>query len=236
MSLEDGLLEDRTNGSFATELVMSAGVNSPKNCLSRNLLGLHIATFGWNAALAHAEELALSKGAFSKGERATVAFLDEARLIGMLFGLGRHNGLNGQILLPGGSVFLRLLLKRLWRKQPLGTSFSPARFIPALLTYFAAPRRIGFIGNDKIRLDALCAHFGRHTPWHEFVAIAPGASLSGRLDLVVVDMVAEHDIEDRLDGADIGLVVMAGSGLSCFAQTRPVASGAQNSISKPSLA
>lgn len=209
---------------------MSADVTSSENAMSHNLPGSGIASFGWKAALAHAQELALSKG-----ERATIAFLDEARFAGSLFRRGHREISKGELLLPSGGAFLRLLLKLVWRRQPTAR-FSPTRFISALLTYVAEPRRIGLIGNDKGRLEALCAHFGRHAPWHEFVVIGTDASLPGRLDLVIVDTVAERDIGHRLDGADIGLVIMAGRGLHRLAQPRRPANAAQTSIPKPSLA
>ncbi len=210
---------------------MSASIDSPKNAVSHMLFGLQFSSFGWNAALAHAEKLALSKD-----KPATIAFVDEGKIFSRLFGFGRDMP-GRHLLLPADSVFLRLLLKFVWRKQPVGARFSPASFISALLTYFAEPCRIGLLGDNKGRLESLCRHFARHAPWHEFVAIAPDANLCGRLDLLIVDAaVADQRIEDRLDGADIGLVIMAGRGLSRLVRPHAVSTGAQPSVSKPSLA
>lgn len=209
---------------------MSAGVKSPDNPTSHTLLGLQVSTLGWNAALAHAQELALSQG-----KPATIAFLDEAKFAALLLGGGRDD--RHHLLLPAGGKFLRLLLKFIWRKRPFEAAFTSAGFTSALLTYFAAPRRIGLVGDDKSRAEALCTHLARHAPWHEFVAIAPDTSLSGRLDLVIAEAaVAGRHMERRLEGLDIGLVIMAGRGLHGLARPLPVSTGTQPSISKPSLA
>lgn len=210
---------------------MSAGVESPKNTASRVLFGLHVSTLGWNAALARAEALALSQR-----EPATIAFFGEKRLVRSLFRLDRRFIPERHLLLPAGGALLHRVLKLVWRTQPVEAAFSPLGFVSALLTYFAQPRRIGLIGDDKGRLETLCMHFTRHTPWHEFVAIAPGANPSGRLDLVIVDADAGDQIEKRLEGADIGLVILAGRGLRWLARPLPVTGRPQSSISKPSLA
>ncbi|TNM66060.1 hypothetical protein [Aliirhizobium smilacinae] len=212
---------------------MSTDVKSSNLPVSRKLLGLQVAIFGWNAALAHAEELALSKS-----QPATIAFADKGKIAASLLGFGRRD-LTKRLLLPSGGAFLRLLLKLVCRKQPIEAMFSPARFISSLLTYFAEPRRIGVICNDESRLKALCVHFSRHAPWHEFVAIAPDANLSGRLDLVIVyaaDKAATRRIEQRLEGADIGLVIMAGRGLSMLARPNPASVRTQPAIPGPSFA
>lgn len=209
---------------------MSAGAKSPMHSVFLTVFGLQVSTLGWNAALAHAEKLALSKG-----KPATIAFLDEAKFASLLRGSTRRE--SNHLLLPAGSKFLHLLLKFIWRKRPVEAAFTPAGFTSALLTYCAEPRRIGLLVENKSRAEALCTHFGRHAPWHEFVAITPDTGLSGRLDLVIVESaVADQHIKHRLEGVDIGLVIMAGRGLHQLARPLPVSAGAQPSISKPSLA
>lgn len=232
MQLEDAVLHHRTDKNSSTEAVMSAGEKSPQISFSRTFLGLSVSTLGWNAALARAEELALSRA-----EPTTVSFLDEATLAGFVLGLGRRDRLKHHLLLPAGGPLLRLLSKLFWPGQRIGARFSSTGFVSALLTYFAQPRRIGLVGDDRKRLEALGAHFGRHTPWHEFVVIAPDTNPSGRLDLVIVDADADEKTRQYLEGADIGLVICAGRGLRRLARPQPVsAAGAKPSISKPSLA
>lgn len=228
------LLHVRTGKGSATESVMDAGIKSSQDCLSRTFLGLQISTFDWKVALARAEELALSKG-----EPATLSFLDERKLASALLGLGSRDASKRQLLLPAGGVFLRLLLKFVWRRKQAEEVFSPAGFISALLTYFAEPRRIGLAGEDKVRVEALCLYFGRHTPWHEFVAITPDTHMLGRIDLVIADTadaVAERNMQLRLGDHDIGLVIIAGRGLSRLARPKKTTKSAQPSISKPSFA
>jgi len=232
MPLEDTMLHHRTDENSSTEAVMSAGEKSPQISLSRTFLGLPVSTLGWNAALARAEELALSNG-----EPATISFLHEGTLAGFMLGLVRRDMLKHHLVLPAGGPLLRLLSKPVWPSQPIGARFSSAGFVSALLTYFAQPRRIGLVGSDKRRLEALSVHFGRHTPWHDFVVIASDAAPSGRLDLVIVDADAGEKIRHRLGGADIGLVIFAGRGLRRLARPQPVsAAGSKSSISKPSMA
>ncbi|MBW9090176.1 hypothetical protein JNB91_20415 [Rhizobium wenxiniae] len=210
---------------------MSAGKKSSKALSSRTFLGLPISTLGWNAALARAEELALSKG-----NPATLSFLDEATLAGVMLGLGRRDMLKHHLLLPAGGALMRLLLK-LVPGHSSDARFSSAGLVSALLTYFAQPRRIGIFGDDMKRLEALRAHFGRHAPWHEFVAISPDANPLGRLDLVIVEGNSGEQVEHRLRGADIGLVIMTGRGLRRLARPQPVSTaGAKPSTSQPSLA
>lgn len=213
---------------------MSTDVKSSNLPVSRKLFGLQVAIFGWNAALAHAEELALSKC-----QPATIAFADRGKIAASLLGFARCDLTERRLLLPSGGAFLRLLLRLVCRKQPVEAMFSPARFISSLLTYFAEPRRIGVICDDESRLKALCVHFSRHAPWHELVAIAPDANLSGRLDLVIVDgadKAAARRIEQRLEGADIGLVIMAGRRLSMLALPNPAYTRTHPAISGPSFA
>lgn len=228
------LLHVRTRKGSATESVMDAGIKSSQDCLSRTFFGLQISTFDWKAALARAEELALSKG-----EPTTLSFLDERKLASALLGLSYRDASKSELLLPAGSIFLGLLLKFVWRRKQAETAFSPAGFISALLTYFAEPRRIGLAGEDKVRVEALCLHFSRHTPWHEFIAITPDTHTHGRIDLVIADTAdaaAERDMQLRLGDRDIGLVIIAGRGLSRLAWPKKTTKSAQPSISKPSLA
>ncbi len=211
---------------------MSAGKKSSKALSSRTFLGLPISTLGWNAALARAEELALSKG-----DPATLSFLDEATLAGVMLGLRRRDMLKHHLLLPAGGALLRLLLKLVRPWRPVAPGFSSAGFVSALLTYCAEPRRIGIFGNDMKRLEALRAHFSRHAPWHEFVTVTPDANPIGRLDLVIVEGNSGEQVEYRLRGADIGLVIMTGRSLRSLARPQPVSTaGAKPSTSQPSLA
>jgi hypothetical protein len=213
---------------------MSESMNSSTDPVSRTFCGLPVSALDWNAALAHAEELALAKA-----HPKTIAFLDDAQLLGALLVFARGKILKRHMFLPVGGAFQHILMKFFHRRPPFDARFSSDRFIPALLTYFAEPRRVGIIGDDKSRTELLCAHFARHTPWHDFVAIPSDANLSGRLDLVIVDATDPHvyeHIAGGLRGADIGLVVLAGRGLRRFAKTAPVSSGLQSSVSKPSFA
>ncbi|MND71843.1 hypothetical protein D3C80_633790 [compost metagenome] len=213
---------------------MSESINSSTGPSSSIFCGLPVSALDWNAALAHAEELALAKG-----HPETIAFLDDAQLLGALFRSARGTMSKRHMFLPAGGAFQHILMKFFHRRPQLDVRFSPDSFIPALLTYFAEPRRIGLIGDDKSRTELLCAHFARHTPWHDFVAISFDANPSGRLDLVIVDATDRHvyeHIAGGLRGADIGLVVLAGRGLRRFAKTPPVSSGLRSSVSKPSFA
>ena len=211
---------------------MSAGKKSSEAPSSRTFLGLPISTLGWNAALARAEELALSKG-----DPATISFLDVTTLAGLMPGLGRRDMLKHHLILPAGGALLRLVLKLVCPGRPVAPGFSSVGFVSALLTYFAEPRRIGIFGDDMKRLEALRAHFGRHAPWHEFVAFTPDANPIGRLDLVIVEGNSGEQVEHRLRGADIGLVIMTGRGLRRLARPQPVSTaGVKPSTSQPSLA
>jgi len=99
--------------------------------------------------------------------------------------------------------------------------------------------RIAFVGDDAGRLEALVAHFSRHAPWHDVTAVSPDADLSGRFDLVVVDAAgptSENRIGEALAKADIGLVIMAGRGLSPFVIRRPVPVRQRTKLSKPAAA
>lgn len=193
------------------------------------LSGMQVSGSSWNAALADAEALASSRDGI-----ATLGFLDGAKLAGALLAPAPGGMSKPQILLPAGGLLVRLMLRAIGGKQAATARFSATSFVPALLTYLGDRRRVAIVGDDAGRLDALCAHFSDHAPWHDFSCFAADARLPGRFDLVIADaggQAAECRIWQALAGSDIGLVIMAGSGLSRIIDRRPGPARTQSNVS-----
>lgn len=198
------------------------------------LLGMRVSGSGWNTALARAAAQVSSKAA-----PATLGFLDTAKIALALLSQRKTEIPTSSLLLPSGGFAVRLVSRLFAGGNTASARFSAASFVPALLTYLGEKHRIAFVGDDAGRLEALVAHFSRHAPWHDVTAVSPDADLSGRFDLVVVDAAgptSENRIGEALAKADIGLVIMAGRGLSPFVIRRPVPVRQRTKLSKPAAA
>jgi len=198
------------------------------------LFGMRVSGSDWNTVLDRA-----AAQASSRAVPATLGFLDDRKLLGSLLTSARADAPASSLLLPSGRGCIRFLLRAIGGQQAVTTRFSAATFIPALLTYLGERHRIGIVGDDAGRRDGLCAHFTRHTPWHDMVALASNARPAGRFDLLIVDAAsspAQRRIAGELAGLDVGLIIMAGDGLSGFLDRRRISSGAGQKFAKPASA
>lgn len=196
------------------------------------LFGLRICDLGWNAALRLVEGLASLRG-----NRTTLAFLDARSALRQAVDPGYRDRLGSRLLLPAGGAAFGLLSKAL-RKKPAPVRFSARTLVPALLTFLEKGHRIGIVGEDIARIEALRGHFARHAPWHEIVAIAPDQDITQRFDLVIVDaphFAEEKRIERRLVSIRTGLVVMAGADLTGFIAEKPTLSRPTGRIGQAEL-
>lgn len=197
---------------------MNASAEFPISGSSLTPFGLPLCDLGWNATLG------LVEGLISlRGNRTTLAFLDTRTAFRRAIGPGYRNELQRRLLLPSGGLAFGLLAKTM-RQKPVPARFPAKMFIPALFTFLEKRHRIGVVGEDIARVEALRDHFSRHAPWHEIVAIAADQDVAQRFDLVIVDaprFAEEKRIERRLVSVRTGLVVMAGAGLTGFIAGNP---------------
>jgi len=180
----------------------------------RTLFGLRVCDLGWNATLGLIEGLVSLRG-----NRTTLSFLDERTSLRQAMDFSYRNQLDRRVLLPSGGRVFGLLAWAL-KKRYAGLRYSAETFVPALLTYLERRCTVGIAGEDTSRLEALREHFAQHAPWHEVVLIRPDQEVSRRFDVVIVDassLAAERRVERHLAAVRTGMVIMAGSGLTKFA-------------------
>ncbi|AYC99692.1 hypothetical protein [Neorhizobium sp. NCHU2750] len=199
------------------------------------VFGMDIADLDWNSALARAETLASTRVG-----SATLAFVDESRLVAALFASSATAMLRQRsLLLSTGGILVRLLLRAMGGKGAFQARFPADLFVSALITYLPGHRRIAIAGTDTARIDALTAHFARHAPWHDVMPFSSAGNLSGRFDILIVDAVdrmAERRVMEQIAGADASLVILAGSGLSRYVNGNPASVEPPKQISTPAAA
>lgn len=133
----------------------------------RPILDLPVCDFGWADALAFSDELA------SMGIGQTViSFLNANNANLMMKDPEYRAVLSRQVILPDGhgvDIASWLFHGRMFPANLNGTDF-----VPALMTYMTAPKRIAMIGASPSVLKRAVESFRQHSPWHEFIPIADG--------------------------------------------------------------
>ncbi|MFC3162189.1 WecB/TagA/CpsF family glycosyltransferase [Ciceribacter thiooxidans] len=121
----------------------------------------------WQEALAHVSDVAASSAGqtqifFLNANNANITFIDpEYRQV-----------LEGRLILPDG-IGMDIASKS-FNGVPFAANLNGTDFVPALLTYMAAKRRIGLIGGHPDVLSTAAARLREHSPWHEIIEIADG--------------------------------------------------------------
>lgn len=110
--------------------------------------------------------------------------------------------------------------------SPFPANLNGTDFVPALLTYLEAPRRVGLIGSRQEVLEAAARNFAQHTPWHEFIPISDGYFDKDRsravvneiarqkLDILIVGMgtpLQEKWVYRNIDASHARLVLTVGA-------------------------
>lgn len=133
----------------------------------RPVFGFPVSNMSWQEALAHVNDLAASSSGhtqifFLNANNANITFVDpEYRRV-----------LEGRLILPDG-VGMDIASKS-FHGVPFAANLNGTDFVPALLTYMAAKRRIGLIGGHPEVLSKAAARLREHSPWHEIIEVADG--------------------------------------------------------------
>lgn len=133
----------------------------------RMILDLPVCDFGWADAFAFADEVAaLPIGqtviSFLNAHNANLMMHDpEYRAV-----LGRH------IVLPDGHGVD--LASWLFHGKTFPANLNGTDFVPALMTYMTAPKRIAMVGARPEVLKRAAENFQKHAPWHKFIAVSDG--------------------------------------------------------------
>ncbi|OLP58153.1 UDP-N-acetyl-D-mannosaminuronic acid transferase [Xaviernesmea oryzae] len=159
----------------------------------RAIFNIPICDFGWKEALAFADEAAsLPMGqtviSFMNANNANVLQSDE----------DYRNILMRHTVLPDGHGMD--IASRAFHGSAFPANLNGTDFVPSLLTYMTRPRRVVLIGARPDILARATEAFKRHTPWHDFIAVADG----------FIDHQASREAMDRVSelAPDILLVAM----------------------------
>lgn len=140
---------------------------APFPVLRRQLFGVPIYDLDWDAALSFVAELA----ALPAGQ-AQLSFLN-ANNANILHQDREYRGIiREHVVLPDG--FGLDLASLIMNGRAFSANLNGTDFVPALLTYMDARKRIGLLGARRPVLAAAAAAFRRHAPWHEFIEVSDG--------------------------------------------------------------
>ncbi|MFD1328452.1 WecB/TagA/CpsF family glycosyltransferase [Mycoplana ramosa] len=131
----------------------------------RDILGLPVCDLDWDNAFEFAARLAdMPIG------QTTIAFLN-AHCANLMLSDPQYRGaLARQVVFPDGQgvdVASQVIHGRIFRANLNGVDF-----VPALLTYMEAPKRVALVGAEWPVLLRATEKLREHAPWHEFNAVA----------------------------------------------------------------
>lgn len=158
----------------------------------RSILDIDVVELDWPEALAFAAGAVDGRDqsvfAFLNANNANLAMRDSA-----FFDVLKHS-----IVLPDGVGVDIASVAFHGRRFP--ANLNGTDFVPALLTYITAPKRVGLVGARPDVLAQVTKAFSRHAPWHSFIPIEDG----------FFDRSRSVDVGERIAAArpDILLVAM----------------------------
>ncbi|MDX3926353.1 MAG: WecB/TagA/CpsF family glycosyltransferase [Shinella sp.] len=133
----------------------------------RDILGVAVCDFGWAEAFAFAEDAA----SMPIGQT-VIAFINANNANLMMRDPQYRAALDRQIVFPDGHGVDIASLVFHGKKFP--ANLNGTDFVPALLTYIAAPKRVALIGTRPETLLRATENFRRHAPWHDFIPVSDG--------------------------------------------------------------
>ncbi len=144
----------------------------------RAILDLPVCDFGWADAFAFADEIAsLPIG------QTVISFLNANNANLMMRDADYRAILNRHIVLPDGHGVD--IASWLFHGKVFPANLNGTDFVPGLLTYMTTPRRVAMIGARADVLERAAENFRKHSPWHEFVAVADGYFDDSRSDEIM---------------------------------------------------
>jgi exopolysaccharide biosynthesis WecB/TagA/CpsF family protein len=158
----------------------------------RTIFDLPVCDLGWESALTFITELAsLPIG------QTVISFVNAHNMLLTLRDDEYRDVLMHTLVLPDG-IGLDIA-SRAAHGAPFPANLNGTDFVPALLTFISQPKRIGLVGGRRDVVEAAAAHFQRHAPWHEFIAVSDG--FFDRNDCgEVVDAVRQADLDILIVG------------------------------------
>lgn len=153
----------------------------------RHIFGLQVCDLNWSEAFTFVSALAdVPIG------QTVVSFLNAHNANFMLKEPAYREVLSRHLVLPDGVGIDFASLAMHGRMFP--ANLNGTDFVPALLTYMTAPKKIGLVGAVPDVLRRAREGFANHAPWHEFVAIHDGFFSEAESDSVV-DEIARHKVD-----------------------------------------
>ncbi|MGN7292269.1 hypothetical protein [Rhizobium sp. SAFR-030] len=147
--------------------------STPVSSRWRNAFGLPFPAFGWSDSFSMLETAADIR----VGCR-TVSFLSLRQLLRSLVDRRFRQAMAGRVLLPD-SRWIASVVGLVSSGRPV-SEFDAARFVPSLLTFMEAPRRITLIGADEARLQTASRQLMAHSPWHQVTTVLLSEPVCGR--------------------------------------------------------
>jgi exopolysaccharide biosynthesis WecB/TagA/CpsF family protein len=173
----------------------------------RMIFDLPVCDLGWEHALTFITELAsLPIG------QTVISFVNAHNMLLTLRDEDYRDVLMQTLVLPDG-IGLDIA-SRATHGTPFPANLNGTDFVPALLTFIGQPKRIGLVGGRREVVESAAAHFRRHAPWHEFIAVSDGyfdrddcgavvdAIEQANLDILIVGM--GTPIQEKWVAANIG--------------------------------
>ena len=136
------------------------------NAVTRNILGVAVACFGWDAGIDHLARLLaerrFTKVSFLNAHNANIACEDEvfARALGEF------------LVLPDG-IGVDIASRMLYG-EPFPANLNGTDFVPALLQATARPLTIALLGARRVNAEAAAAKLAALAPQHRFVVVHDG--------------------------------------------------------------
>lgn len=133
----------------------------------RTIFDLPVCDLGWDDALVFINELA----SIPVGQT-VICFVNAHNMLTALRDADYHQIMSHNLVLPDG-IGLNIA-SQVAHGSPFPANLNGTDFVPALLTYMEAPRRIGLVGGKRAVIEKAAENFRRHAPWHEFVVVSDG--------------------------------------------------------------
>lgn len=146
---------------------MTSAANKTTCSQHRPVFGFPVCDMSWQEALALVSDLAsLPSG------QTQIFFLNANNANIMLADEEYRRVLEGRLVLPDG-IGMDIASKS-FNGVPFAANLNGTDFVPALLTYMAAGKRVGLIGGHPDVLSKAAARLREHSPWHKIIEIADG--------------------------------------------------------------
>ncbi|MCX8996136.1 WecB/TagA/CpsF family glycosyltransferase [Rhizobiaceae bacterium BDR2-2] len=146
---------------------MNIAVNFGILASKRAVLDVPVCDLDWDSALAFTNQLAnVPTG------QTVIAFLNAHNANLMMKFEDYHELLQNQLVFPDG--FGLDIASALLHGEPFPANLNGTDFIPALMTYMSAGKRIGLVGATPEVLEDAAGAFRRRCPWHTFIPVSDG--------------------------------------------------------------